>query len=104
MKIIIERDLIMFDESNDAHEPKKRIVDMAQKDFESFIERTYPDGITEQELNDWIVKYEAISDKYFNLLESQARRDVHCVKNKPAGLADYYDADAVIHNKYGGGF
>ena len=69
MKIIIERNLIMFDESNDAHEAKKRIVDMAQKDFEGFIERTYPEGITEQELNDWLVKYEAIFDKYFNMLE-----------------------------------
>ena len=97
MRIIIERDLIMFDESNDAHEAKKRIVDMAQKDFESFIDKTYPDGITEQELNDWIVKYEAIFNKYFNLLESQVSRDVCCVK--PAGLADYYDPDKVVYNK-----
>lgn len=89
----------MFDESNDAHEPKKRIVDMAQKDFESFIERTYPDGITEQELNDWIVKYEAIFNKYFNLLEGQSCKDKHCFKPKPVGLADYYDPHKVVYNK-----
>lgn len=69
MRIIIERDLIMFDESSDAHEPKKRIVDMAQKEFESFIKKTFPDGIPEQELNYWIIKFDAILDECFNMSE-----------------------------------
>jgi hypothetical protein len=72
MKVISELDLIMFNESDEATAAKRKIIDnYSQKEFEDFINTTFPDGITEEELNHWIIKYPEIMKSFWELLERQ---------------------------------
>ena len=70
MKVISELDLIMFDESDEATEAKRQIIDnYFQEEFENFITIMFPDGITKDELNKWIIKYSDAMKHFWELLE-----------------------------------
>lgn len=75
MKVILDLDLIMFNEREDASRAKERILDMHEEEtFEKFIGELFPDGATTDEISNWIIRFDCIFDKYFTMQEEIERR------------------------------
>jgi hypothetical protein len=69
MKVIIETDLMNFNESDEASKAKANIIDHDAEDFEKRIERMFPDGISRDRLNEFIITYNECFREYYALCD-----------------------------------
>lgn len=69
MKVIIETDLMNFNESDEASKAKANILDHDAEEFEKRIERMFPDGISKDMLDEFIILYNECSSDYYALLD-----------------------------------
>ena len=69
MKVIIDTDLMNFNESDEASKAKANIIDHDAEEFEKYIEKMFPDGISSESLNELIITYEECYRKYYALLD-----------------------------------
>lgn len=69
MKVIIDTDLMNFNESDEANKAKANIIDHDAEEFEKYIEKMFPDGISSDRLNEFIIIYEECSRDYYTLLD-----------------------------------
>lgn len=69
MKVIIDTDLMNFNESDRASKAKANIIDHDAEEFERLIERMFPDGLTKEDLDSFIITYEGCHRKYYALLD-----------------------------------
>lgn len=69
MKVIIDTDLMNFNESDEASKAKASIIDHDAEEFEERIESMFPNGISRDMLNEFIILYAECSRDYYALLD-----------------------------------
>ena len=69
MKVIIETNLMNFNEGDKASKAKANIIDHDAEEFEKRVERMFPDGIAKEDLDDFIIAYNECFREYYALCD-----------------------------------